>query len=50
MDAQDIQDKQDGTLLHGKLTPAMIRCGIADAQEYKTTALQKLSCQSCPSM
>ena len=35
MDAQDAQDNQDGTLLHKKLTPAMIRFGIADAQENK---------------
>ena len=33
MDAQDAQDNQDGTLLHEKLTPAMIRFGFADAQE-----------------
>ena len=31
----DAQDKQGGTLLHGKLTPAMIRCGLADAQDAK---------------
>ena len=41
MDAQDAQDNQDETLLHKKLTPAMIRCGIADAQDYKTTDFQK---------
>ena len=35
MDYQDEQDKQDETLLPGKLTPAMIRCGIADAQDCK---------------
>ena len=35
MDYQDEQDKQDETLLPGKLTPAMIRCGIADAQDSK---------------
>ena len=50
MDAQDKQDKQDEGLLRGELTPAMIRFGFADAQEYKTTALQKSSCQFCPSM
>ena len=33
IDAQDAQDKQDGTLLHEKLTSAMIACGFADAQE-----------------
>ena len=33
MDAQDAQDNQDGKLLHAKLTPAMIACGFADAQE-----------------
>ena len=33
MDAQDAQDKQNGKLLREKPTPAMIRCGIADAQE-----------------
>ena len=35
IDAQDAQDKQDGTLLHGNLTSAMIACGIADAQDCK---------------
>ena len=34
-DAQDAQDKQDEGLLRGELTPAMIRCGLADAQDYK---------------
>ena len=33
IDAQDAQDNREGTLLHEKLTSAMIRCGIADAQE-----------------
>ena len=33
MDAQDAQDNQDETLLHEKLTPAMIRFEFADAQE-----------------
>ena len=28
MDAQDAQDNQDGTLLHEKLTPAMIRSDL----------------------
>ena len=50
MDAQDAQDKQDEGLLRGEPARAMIRCGLADAQEYKTTALQKSSCQFCPSM
>ena len=31
----DAQDKQDEGLLRGELTPAMIRCGLADAQDYK---------------
>ena len=35
IDAQDAQDKQDEGLLRGELTPAMIRCGLADAQDYK---------------
>ena len=29
------QDKQDEGLLRGELTPAMIRCGFAAAQDYK---------------
>ena len=33
IDAQDAQDNQAGTLLHEKLTSAMIRFGFADAQE-----------------
>ena len=33
MDAQDTQDKQDGTLLRKKPTSAMARCGIANARE-----------------
>ena len=33
INAQDAQDNRDGTLLHGKLIPAKIRCGNADAQE-----------------
>jgi hypothetical protein len=41
IDAQDAQDNQDERLLHKKLTPAMIRCGIADTQDYKTTNFQK---------
>ena len=35
IDAQDKQDKQDEGLLRGELTPAMIRCGFAAAQDYK---------------
>ena len=35
MDAQDAQDKQDEGLLRRELTPVMIRCGLADAQDYK---------------
>ncbi len=35
IDAQDAQDKQDEGLLRGELTPAMIRCGFAAAQDYK---------------
>ena len=35
MDRQDAQDKQDGTLLHRKLTPPMVRCGLVDAQDAK---------------
>ena len=31
----DAQDAQDEGLLRGELTPAMIRCGFADAQDYK---------------
>ncbi len=33
MDTQDAQDYQGGALLQGKLTSAMTRCGMADAQE-----------------
>ena len=28
---------RDGTLLQEKLTPAIIACGFADSQEYRTT-------------
>ena len=35
MDAQDAQDNRDGTLVPEKPAPAMIRCGLADAQECK---------------
>ena len=37
MDRQGEQDNQDETLLHEKLTPAMIACGFADTQECKPT-------------
>ena len=33
IDAQDAQDNRDRTLLHEKLTSAVTRGGIADAQE-----------------
>jgi len=29
MDAQDAQDNQDATMLHKRLTPAIIACGFA---------------------
>ena len=35
IDAQDKQDKQDERLLHQKPARAVIRCGLADAQDYK---------------
>ena len=35
IDAQDAQDKQDERFLHRKPARAMVRWGIADAQEYK---------------
>ena len=35
IDAQDAQDKQDERLLHQKPARAVIRCGLADAQDYK---------------
>ena len=35
IDAQDAQDKQDERLLHQKAARAVIRCGLADAQDYK---------------
>ena len=47
MDAQDTQDNQDATLLHEKPAPAMIRHGLADAQEFRTPDFQKQSCISC---
>ena len=33
MDAQDARDNQDRGLLHERLTPAMIGCGIMDVQD-----------------
>ena len=35
IDAQDAQDEQDERFLHQKPARAMIRCGLADAQDYK---------------
>ena len=35
IDAQDAQDEQDESFLHGKPARAMIRCGFADARDYK---------------
>ena len=32
----DRQDEQDERLLHEKLARTMIRCGLADARDYKT--------------
>ena len=42
IDAQDARDNQDGTLLHEKPAPAMTRCGLADAQEYKLAVSLKI--------
>ncbi len=44
MDAQDAQDNQDGTLLHARLTPAMIVCGFADVQDCKAAVSRKILC------
>ena len=41
MDAQDAQDNQDGTLLRGKRTPAMIAPGFADAEDDKPAVSRK---------
>ena len=41
MDAQDAQDNQDGTVLHERLTPAMIACGFADVQDDKPAVFRK---------
>ena len=35
---------QDGTQLHEKPAPAMTRCGLADAQEYKLAVSLKILC------
>ncbi len=45
MDAQDAQDNQDGTLVHEKPAPAMIVCGLADAQDYRLA--EKILCILC---
>ena len=50
MDAQDAQDNQDGTVLPGKLTAAMIVCGFADVQDCKAAVSRKNPVQSCASM
>ena len=48
MDTQDGQDNQDGTLLHGRLTPAMIVCGLADVQDCKPAiSRKKILCILC---
>ena len=36
IDEQDEQDEQDESFLHQKPARAMIRCGLADAQDYRT--------------
>ena len=41
IDAQDAQDNQDGTLLHQRLTPAMIARGFVDAQDDKPAVSRK---------
>ena len=43
MDIQDAPDNQAGTLLQGKLAPAMTRCGFTEARDYRTTDSQKYS-------
>ena len=47
MDAQDAQDNQHGTLLHERLTPAMIDCGFADVQNCKPAVSRKILCILC---
>ncbi len=47
MDAQDAQDNQDGTLLHEKPAPAMIVCGLGDAQDDKLAVSRKILCILC---
>ena len=41
MDAQDAQDNQDGTVLHGKWTPAMIAHGFVDVQDDEAAVSRK---------
>ena len=41
MDRQDGQDNQDATLLHERLTPAMIARGFADVQDCKPAVSRK---------
>ena len=50
IDAQDAQDNQDETLLHERLTRAMIARGFVDAQDDKPAVSGKKSCASCASM
>ena len=47
IDAQDAQDNQDGTLLHQRLTPAMIARGFVDAQDDKPAVSRKILCILC---
>ena len=46
IDAQDAQDKQDGTLLQERLAPAMIVGELADVRDYKPAVPRKKSCAS----
>ena len=47
IDAQDARDSHDGRLLHQRLTPAMITCGFADAQDYQPASPEKILCILC---
>ena len=47
MDAQDAQDNQDGAVLRGKLTPAMITRGFADVQDDQAAVSKKILCILC---
>ena len=47
MDAQDAQENQHGTLLHGRLTPAMIDYEYADVQNCKPAVSRKILCILC---